>query len=285
MNPHTQEENKKNVAMDILVAEDNRYNQDLVRHILTKAGHLVTMAQNGREALEILSRKVFSLILMDIQMPEMDGITATGIIRQIEKGVQPKFALEYIALEAMKRLAVNLENRHIPILAMTAFAMAEDKNKTIAAGMDGYVTKPFNPDEILETIQSLGSGLGQVTAQISHHLNSENHSSPPPLEATAVKKFLKESYHFSDEKIESMLLNLKTSLLEVFSRIEKSLTDKDAESLANALHNLKGVFYNIGSNDWAKLTQDAESRLRESEENNFEKLIKNLKRAVAQFIQ
>jgi signal transduction histidine kinase/CheY-like chemotaxis protein len=125
-------------SLSILVAEDNTVNQRLVTHMLERQGYSVTLATNGREAIEAFSRQAPDAILMDVQMPEMDGFQATAIIRakEQETGAPPT-----------------------PIIALTAHAMAGDREKCLAAGMDAYVTKPINPVELIEMLDSLAPRL------------------------------------------------------------------------------------------------------------------------------
>ena len=115
----------------ILLVEDNRINQRLAVRILEKAGHIVKVANHGIEALSALESEIFDLVFMDIQMPHMDGITATREIRRREKKTQ----------------------LHVPIIAMTAHAMKGDREKCMECGMDGYVTKPIVHSQIDEAIQ------------------------------------------------------------------------------------------------------------------------------------
>jgi two-component system, sensor histidine kinase and response regulator len=116
----------------ILLAEDNAVNQRLAMRILEKAGHTVVLANNGREALAALQTQAFDLILMDVQMPEMDGFEATRAIRKSEAG----------------------RNTHIPIVAMTAHAMTGDRERCLSAGMDDYISKPIRAAELLSLIES-----------------------------------------------------------------------------------------------------------------------------------
>jgi len=122
-------------TLDILLAEDNPVNQRVAQWILEKNGHRVTMASTGREALEALERRAFDVVLMDVQMPEMNGLEATAAIRRQEK----------------------LSGEHVPIIALTAGAMEGDREKCLAAGMDGYVAKPFQKDELLDALQAHAS--------------------------------------------------------------------------------------------------------------------------------
>jgi two-component system, sensor histidine kinase and response regulator len=117
----------------ILLAEDNSVNQLLVVKMLEKLGHDVTVVANGREAVESLRDKAFDMVLMDVQMPELDGMQATALIRREEIGT----------------------GRHLPIIALTAHAMKGDREQCISAGMDGYLAKPVNLAKLNEAIQQL----------------------------------------------------------------------------------------------------------------------------------
>ncbi|MCK5520357.1 MAG: response regulator, partial [Candidatus Marinimicrobia bacterium] len=132
--------------LDILLVDDNNINCEIASHILQKDGHKIVTASNGLEALEIFSSQNFDLIFMDVQMPVMDGLTASAIIRACEKGKDlPPFTL---ALSLSDKLIRQCKGKHIPIIAMTANAMEGDKEKCLTAGMDSYLTKPFNPAQI-----------------------------------------------------------------------------------------------------------------------------------------
>ena len=113
-------------VLNVLIAEDNAVNQRLVVRLLEKRGHRVVLAANGREAVEAQARQQFDLILMDVQMPEMDGLEATIAIRLAEKS----------------------SDRHLPIIALTAHAMKGDEERCLASGMDGYLTKPIRPQDL-----------------------------------------------------------------------------------------------------------------------------------------
>jgi two-component system, sensor histidine kinase and response regulator len=112
--------------LHILLAEDNHVNQAVATRLLTRFGHTLVIANNGKEAIDLVQQQTFDLVLMDIQMPVMDGIVATKTIREREQSTAT----------------------HIPIIAMTAHAMKGDQLRCLAAGMDGYVTKPIQPGEL-----------------------------------------------------------------------------------------------------------------------------------------
>jgi signal transduction histidine kinase/CheY-like chemotaxis protein len=126
-----QDERHPSEVLNILVTEDNVVNQRLATRLLEKRGHRVTIANNGREAVEALEANVFDLVFMDVQMPEMDGLEATGIVRKKEMAT----------------------GKHQPIIALTAHAMKRDQEKCLAAGMDGYLTKPIRPQDLDVVLQ------------------------------------------------------------------------------------------------------------------------------------
>ena len=125
-------------ALHILLAEDSKVNQTLAIGVLSKWGHTVEVANNGVEAIDASARNKYDLILMDVQMPEMDGLQATREIRSREAGTP----------------------HHLPIVAMTANALKGDREECLAAGMDGYVAKPFRKQEIPEALLEL---FGETT--------------------------------------------------------------------------------------------------------------------------
>ena len=114
----------------ILLVEDNPINQKVASRVLERAGHCVTIAGNGVEAIDQVSGRDFDLVLMDVMMPEMDGLSATVAIREREQGT----------------------DRHLPIVALTANAMDGDREKCLEAGMDGYVSKPIQLPILFQVI-------------------------------------------------------------------------------------------------------------------------------------
>jgi CheY-like chemotaxis protein len=121
---------KQRLTYRILIAEDNLVNQRVAIYMLEKQGHQVKGVMNGEEALDALEKGNFELILMDVQMPKMDGFKATQLIRRKEQET----------------------GLHIPIIAMTAHAMKGDREKCLEVGMDEYLSKPLNAKQLTETI-------------------------------------------------------------------------------------------------------------------------------------
>ncbi len=126
--------NDRRHTMKVLLAEDNAVNRTLAKRLLEKHGHTVVVVENGRQALKALEREKVDLVLMDVQMPEMDGLEATAAIRAREKNT----------------------GGHLPIIALTAHAMKGDREKCLAAGVDDYLTKPIRTLDLFKAIERLG---------------------------------------------------------------------------------------------------------------------------------
>jgi two-component system sensor kinase len=120
-------------ALSILLAEDGLVNQQVACRLLEVRGHRVTVANNGQEAVNLLAREVFDLVLMDVQMPEMDGLTATAAIRQLEQTT----------------------GKRVPIVGMTANVMKGDRERCLEAGMDGYLAKPIRANDLYATVEAI----------------------------------------------------------------------------------------------------------------------------------
>lgn len=136
-------------VLSVLLVEDNPVNQRLATRMLEKRGHRVVLTGNGREALEAIAKSSFDLVLMDVQMPEMDGFQATAAIRE-------------------KEIATGV---HLPVIALTAHAMKGDREKCLAAGMDGYLAKPIRPRELDNVLERCLASRAQelVTAGSNKH--------------------------------------------------------------------------------------------------------------------
>ncbi|MEZ4748503.1 MAG: response regulator, partial [Calditrichia bacterium] len=131
--PASQHNVTEEIGQRILLVEDNRINQKVAIHTLKKLGFEADIAENGRIAVDMLKKTNYSLVLMDIQMPEMDGVEATSIIRSPDSGVL---------------------NPQITIIAMTANAMSGDREKYTNAGMNDYITKPFRRVELKDLLSN-----------------------------------------------------------------------------------------------------------------------------------
>jgi PAS domain S-box-containing protein len=202
----------------ILVAEDNITNQKVVQTVLEKRGYRVDTVSNGREALHALSMVPYDVVLMDVQMPEMDGLEATARLREKETS----------------------RGGHVPVVAMTAHAMRGDRERCMSAGMDDYVTKPVRPKDLLQVLAKL---LGDPLAPTPDLPNSLMGSTGSVLALPELMERLD-----SDLTLMERLLSL--FLQEVPKRAEvlrKALEELDVDAAAQAAHYIKGAAGNLSA--------------------------------------
>jgi two-component system, sensor histidine kinase and response regulator len=197
----------------VLVVEDNPVNQRVVTAILGAAGHEVAIAANGRHALAALDGREVDLVLMDVQMPEMDGLQATAAIRARERTT----------------------GRHLPIVALTAHAMKSDRDACLAAGMDEYLSKPVNGRELLATIARLtGSPAAPRPA-----------TGPRPLEVDRDALLARLG---GDRALLVEIVDLfKAEGPRLLSEIRRCLDARDPAGMQRAAHTLKGTVANFGA--------------------------------------
>ena len=239
--------------LTILVAEDNPINARLAVALLRKRGWEVKVTGNGREALEALSAQAFDLVLMDIQMPEMDGYDATMAVRQREAGT----------------------GHRTPILAMTAHAMKGDLERCFEAGMDGYLTKPIKASEFYDAIEGLVSSgepeIGEGPAG----------GSGAPADLSQLLVNTGGDVDLLDELVDLFAEDCPGQVENLAAAIQRG----DAKDLEESAHKLKGAVANFG----AKATQDLAFRLErmgregdlERAPGTFEELCSELGRLVA----
>ena len=203
--------------LNILLSEDNPVNQKLAIRLLEKAGHRVTLAATGREALaawEHSGTPGFDVVLMDIQMPEMDGMEATAAIRSREKN----------------------SGGHVPILAMTAHAMRGDKERCLASGMDGYISKPIRPSDLFAEIERcLGAPEGSNAMTENTQEPGEQIDRASLLERVeGDQELLAEMIHLFQEDVP----NLLTAMRDALQRGDMAVLERSAHSLKGAAGNL-----------------------------------------------
>ena len=224
----------------ILLAEDNIVNQKLAVKLLEKQGYLVSLAENGRLAIEAWETATaastpFDLILMDMMMPEMDGLEATRRIREMEQA----------------------SGGHIPIIAMTANAMQGDKERCLQAGMDGYVSKPVKPESLYEEIRRFTRS--QTTGEMQHAKAStttdqkKEHALPVYDRADALSRIA------DDEDLLNTLIEMfQSDAPGYIHEIETALTAGDMTKLVRAAHTLKGVLATFSARRAEALTKTFE---------------------------
>jgi CheY-like chemotaxis protein/HPt (histidine-containing phosphotransfer) domain-containing protein len=219
-------------SLHILVAEDNPTNQKLVVALLEQQGHRVELASDGRQALAQAAEQDFDLILMDVQMPELSGLEACAAIRERESGTRT----------------------HVPIVALTAHAMTGDRERCLAAGMDGYVSKPLRPDELFAAIETvLAPPAGQEPAGREA---AADRPAPPPLDAGTLLAGFGGNRKLLGEVIDLYLADTPRILDEA----RRALARRDAAALASSAHALKGsmgLFAQTGAYEAARRLERA----------------------------
>ena len=250
-------------ALSVLLAEDNDVNQKLATRLLEKRGHQVVVAANGRQALAALAKSHFDLVLMDVQMPEMDGLEATAALRAREKET----------------------GGHIPVIAMTALVMQGDRERCLAAGMDDYLTKPIRPlalDEVLEKYIEQKKQSGQVSE--SAPLESAPLSSTSEQESINVPELLDRVDGDRDFLIE--LLNLfREDGPKQLGEIEKALEKQDAGEVQRGGHSLRGTLSNLAAHSAAELAAEIEYAGKSNDLIRAEAALKRLDLEMARVIE
>lgn len=216
-------------SLRVLLAEDNPVNQRLAVVILERLGHEVTVVSTGRQAVEAVSSSDFDLVLMDIQMPEMGGVEATERIREREAA----------------------GGGHIPIVAMTAHAMAGDRARFLSAGMDEYISKPISQERLREVVRSLGargpagapskgaaeSGVAPASRPPADTPDSRTSGTPSPFDRALLLERIE-----SDAKLLDTLVGVfKEDRIGLMAAIEEAIRAHDADALAAAAHAMKGA--------------------------------------------
>jgi PAS domain S-box-containing protein len=206
----------------VMLVEDNEVNQELALELLTSGGISVEVACNGEEALELLGEREFDGILMDCQMPVMDGFTATRRIRE-----QPRY-------------------QELPVLAMTANAMAGDREKCLQAGMNDHITKPINVDEMFST---MARWIVPATpaAAVVEEIPAQDDSTPlPPIEGIDTRAGLATTQGNSALYCR-LLLRFRETYADFPALFAQALEDPDEAAATRCAHSLKGVAANIGA--------------------------------------
>jgi len=214
----TQDRTRK---LRILVAEDNSVNQRLAVRLLEREGHSVTIAGSGHEALESLERHQIDLILMDVQMPDMDGLQATARIREKERG----------------------SGRHIPIVAMTAQAAESDRLRCLESGMDAYATKPVHVPELMKMIESVVPGGNSMNANLTSEGSSVEAQLQQLDESLALSR-MGGDVELLKEVVELFLDDYPST----FEKIKGAVASRDATALEHHAHSLKGSVSTFGAN-------------------------------------
>ena len=291
---HTLSEQRK-LGLRILLAEDNAINQKLAVVLLQKAGYSVDAVETGAQALEKVKGNQYNAVLMDVQMPDMDGLEATQLIREFEKST----------------------GNHIPIIAMTAHAMQGDRERCLEAGMDDYVTKPLQPKVLfsaldrwaqvfespqvaIETIEDYSSQESTFSETMDDDWFGEGASTASsmakenaPLAQNAVLTntlpvdFGSTLGRFDGDQdfMKEMFKQYKEQLPERIIEIQTAVQDKDANRLARLAHNLKGVSLNFSADPLSHVALNLEEISKHKDLTNAPVLVEQLESEARRVIE
>ncbi len=269
-------------SLRILLAEDNEINQKMTLALLSRQGHKVDLVKNGVEAVEAVRRATYDMILMDVQMPEMDGFTASQAIRKLE---------EEGALEVS----------HVPIIAMTAHALHGDRQRCLLAGMDDYVAKPLDPRKFFQTIERWARVSAPITTGELKSLDvqpdpveagtpedptdfsqAEQFPGEPVSDPTTPLDIEKALNRFGGDQdfyynlLNDFLRSLPTRLAEMRAALESG----DGNMLSYLAHNLKGASANFGAWQMAHLSAQLDACCQAGDLNDGQRLLSEVEMAV-----
>ncbi|HEV2222936.1 MAG TPA: response regulator [Candidatus Acidoferrales bacterium] len=221
-------------GMRILLAEDNVVNRQLAARLLEKRGYTVVIAKNGIEALAAVEREEIDMVLMDVQMPEMDGLEAIRVIRSNEK----------------------ISKRHLPIISLTAHVMKGDREKCIEAGADDYIPKPIQPADLFAAMERMCP---------SRRADNEPHAPAPAVSDSLNTVELLERVQGDRELLTEIVHLFETGLPAILQGLHESIAREDAVEIARVAHTLKGSVGNFGRGAACRAVEEMESFAKQSD--------------------
>jgi PAS domain S-box-containing protein len=253
---------QRDESLHVLLADDNEIGRTLLTRILKDAGHTTVSVADGFAVFTALGREHFDLVLMDVQMPEMDGPKATQMIRQGLAGAH---------------------NTGIPIVALTAYAQAEDRERFLAAGMDDYVPKPVEEDELFAAMRrAMHLRPERRQARSAHAAQAEGASSDPALSPRFDLGFLERSFGDRSDLLAEMLTQFQTlSLPEIEGNLRQALTAKNMHKAERVAHKARGSFGTVGARRAVLLAQAAEKAAAAGDGQALKKFAKALLKEIA----
>ena len=248
-------------SLAVLIVDDNEANQDILRIILEQDRHRVQVADNGLAALERLAEARFDLVFMDMQMPVMDGLTATRALRCCEAeacSLPPELAKEHG--ELIQRLRRMVQGGRVPVVALTANAMQDDREQCREAGMDAYLAKPFLRDQLLHVLADLFGPEGGEQQAAEPRAEEEQHEqaepaepgeqkeeqplSPPTMES--VRRCLRSRYPFTEEQLTTLVTATCSGIDRDLARLAGAVEARDPGRIREIAHRVKGSLLNLG---------------------------------------
>jgi len=233
--------------LKILVAEDTPFNQKFILRLLERWNHQATLAENGRQALEFLQHETFDIVLMDVQMPDMDGLTATKEFRRWEKELKAHSSkLKGYAPDVFTTSGIQ---HRVPIIAMTAHAVKGDRESCLDAGMDVYISKPIDSEKLFEAIETLTHKAG----------NSKNAAAEfAAVDTRLLLEAFDGDWRFLQEIVEVFLSDYP----RLMDDLRRANAEGDWDLLLRSAHSLKGMLKNFQAAAAAEVAFEIEAKAR-----------------------
>ena len=230
---------KPNQSLNILVAEDTPFNQKFIIRLLGRWGHHAVIAENGREVLKKLQEAKYDVILMDVQMPEMDGYDATRAIRKAEEK--------------------DSKQDHIPIVAMTAHAIKGDKERCLEAGMDDYLSKPISSGKLFDIISNIGANIsGKLEADV---LNGSVEKDP--FDSLDIdKKMIEDAFDNDWEFFKEVVDLFVTDYPQMIDNLKLMIDLGDSAAFSRYAHSIKGMVRLFKADNSTQLAEGLEMKAR-----------------------
>ncbi|MBF0231708.1 MAG: response regulator [Desulfamplus sp.] len=282
---------KKSAAdkeIKVLLVEDYRINQEVIKMQLTGVGYKVDLAENGQQAVELFKKNKYDIILMDIQMPVMDGYKATAEIREHESKIDDLYSADHSSANL-----ASTNGLKIPVIAMTAHAIEGYRSKCLQAGMNDYVTKPLKKELLLSMVEKwIGltrppdssepdSSDAEINIQKNPELEkniqviSDSEEAPPINIDEAITDFMGDRELFM-EAMEAFLEDLKTQVGFLY----QALQDKNIEVIRIEAHSIKGGAGNVTAKNLHKIAYELEKAAKANQSDQLLSMIENLEKEV-----
>ena len=249
-----EDERRSERGLRILLAEDNAINRAVATGILQNHGHILVHAANGREAVEALTTETFDLILMDVQMPELDGFEATRRIRELEKPT----------------------GRHTYIVAMTAHAMTGDRELCLAAGMDDYISKPLRKEDVLRVVATILESSSLFSPDLRMRTRDEDDVAGPIF----TREEMLEQLDGDEQLLEELVEVFQENTPQVLDSVRRAVSQRNATELEAASHKLLSSLGAFGAHYARDLALHLETQARVADFEKADERFANLEREI-----
>ncbi len=267
-------------SLNVLLADDDPYNQKVVTMLLEAQGHQVCVAENGKICLQKISSQEFDVIFMDMQMPELDGLQTTEIIRDCEAGGEKQADFKKYTGKGCKKL----HGSHIPIIAMTGNLDEESRMKCKESGMDDFLSKPFTIQMVSRILSRIARPSPRVTTKTILSVPDIVEEGKTDLVAFSLSH-LQQKYPLSEEQLQELLIESAVSIRQGIKAMEEGITQSDYSILAGNAHKTKGVLMGLGAQNGVMLCRELEKSANGNDLKKSTKIVDQLKQVLRSLLE